>query len=171
VSGHQSRLEFLAVRARYIREMRAAGTSWDDMLHAINLTDPEHARQIADQNAATFMAVDPIAPDEIELERKRQFGAEFAAAINEACCPVHGSATANWHVGVVMRRPITERDRFFVLLAIEGVNGWEFGPMSADIANELLTFAESGIAAGLPGADRGHVHREIRDLTIPEVVS
>lgn len=118
--------------------------------------------------AAVVTVVDPISPEEAadpdEELKKDTLGDTLAVQLSEVCCQVHGSPDARWHVGVEMRSPASVRDRFFVTLDVDGKRRIDLGPASADVANHLLSFVESGIEAKLPGAENGTVSREVRDL-------
>lgn len=115
--------------------------------------------------------IDPIHPDEAaapeEQLKKDQLGELLATRIEDVCCHCQGQPQVRWHIGVEMRAPISTRDRFFIVLDVDDQRDSDFGPMSADVANHLLTFVESGIDAKLPGAENGTVSREIRDLVTP----
>lgn len=119
---------------------------------------------------APVVVIDPISPDEAvapdEQLKKEQLGEILATCIDETCCEQHGSPHARWHVGIEMRAPISVRDRFFVTLDVDDCRRLDLGPMSADVANHLLVFVESGIDAKLPGTENGTVSREIRDLVM-----
>lgn len=112
-----------------------------------------------------------------EESKCNRFGDVLAHAIAEITCdtpgctlPDHGTHDIKtWSVGVEMRSPITVRDRFYVVLDVDAKRFRDVGPMSADIADRLLAYFESGIEAGLPGSDTGTVSREIQDLT-PDAV-
>jgi hypothetical protein len=116
-----------------------------------------------------FHVVDPISPEDAdapeELLKRDRFGDELAHAMASITCEQHGVEAKTWHVGVEMRHPIEVRDRFFVTLDADEKRIRDIGPMSADIANHLLMFIESGIEAQLPGTDAGTISREIMDLS------
>lgn len=119
--------------------------------------------------AKTPHVIDPISPEDAsapdELEKKERFGDELAHAMADLTCEEHGHGEKPWRVGVEMRAAISVRDRFFITLDSDGKRLRELGPMSADIANYLLAFIESGLNAGLPGTTNGTLSREIIDLS------
>ena len=119
--------------------------------------------------AKTPHVIDPISPEDAsapaELEKKERFGDELAHAMADLTCEEHGHGDKAWRVGIEMRAPVIVRDRFFVTLDADGERLRDLGPMSADIANHLLSFIESGIEAGLPGTENGTLSREIVDLS------
>jgi hypothetical protein len=113
--------------------------------------------------------IDPISFEDAsapaELEKKDRFSDELAHAMAVLTCKQHGHGSEAWRVGVEMRAPSAVRDRFFITLDANGKRLRDLGPMSADIANHLLSFIESGIEAGLPGTEHGTLSREIVDLS------
>jgi hypothetical protein len=115
--------------------------------------------------------VDPISPEDAaapaELLKRDRFGEELAQAMADITCEQHGLKAKAWHVGVELRHPIAVRDRFFVTLDADARRVRDIGPMSADIANHLLMFIESGMKARLPGTEAGTISREVVDLSKP----
>ncbi len=120
-------------------------------------------------NKSDISVVDPISLEEArapaELQRQERFGEEFAQAMADITCETHGLGAKAWHVGVEMRLPTSVRDRFYVTIDADTKRFRDFGPMSADIANNLLSFIESGLQAGLPGSEAGTLSREVTDLS------
>ena len=113
--------------------------------------------------------IDPISPEDAaepsEPQKQLRFGDDLAQAIANVTCAEHGIEAKAWHVGVEMRSPISVRDRFYVTIDADAKRFRDIGPMSADIANDLLSFIESGLQAGLPGSEAGSISREITDLS------
>ncbi len=116
--------------------------------------------------------VDPISIEEAnappEREKWLRLQLELAETLQALSpCKQHGrlvSAKA-WHVAVEMRAPIAVRDRFYVTIDVDARRHRDIGPMSADIADRMLYFVESGIEAGHAGKAFGTVSREIIDIT------
>ncbi len=119
-----------------------------------------------------MVVFDPITPEErdapAELRKKKEFGDDLAQTLERVAtgCEVHGRVAAKtWRVSVEMRGPIAGRDRFFVVVDADDNRVRSIGPMSADVADHLLAWVESALAANLAGAENGTVTRKIQDLS------